>query len=324
MATIRDIAKAAGVGIGTVSRALNGNGYIDAQKKENIAEIARQLHYEPVKSVREKVEKSGMIGVILPDISQPFFGSFLRYVEAALFLRGYHVVVMNAIKHRERVSEAINLVHHNRLDGIILNTDVTKIELEKLKEIPVVSLECELGEDIPLVVSDHIKGGQWAAKLLFQCGCKNVVILSAKATTPVYARHRIEECQKYLVKKGIRVTIVESIGKQTSYQEVREIINHFLNTHPDMDGVFTDDIEAYYCLAQAKKRGIVVPRDLKIVGYDGNEITKMISPQITTIAQNTMELAETCADVICKRIEKEETDSIYMVPVKVRKGGTTE
>lgn len=87
------------------------------------------------------------------------------------------------------------------LDGLIINADVDKSDIERLRLIPAVSFECEMGEGIPLVASDHIKGGELAAKLLFRCGCKNVAILSIKATAPVYARRRITECQRLLKKR---------------------------------------------------------------------------------------------------------------------------
>ncbi|MCM1124004.1 MAG: substrate-binding domain-containing protein [Eubacterium sp.] len=97
-----------------------------------------------------------------------------------------------------------------------------------------------------------------------------------------------------------------------------------MNEHTDMDGIFTEDMEAYFCLVQAKKRGMQVPRDFKIVGYDGNTMSRFISPQVTTIAQNTKKLAETCVDVLSMRIEGKETEELYLVPVSLRKGGTTD
>lgn len=76
-------------------------------------------------------------------------------------------------------------------------------------------------------------------------------------------------------------------------------------------------------LGAGEKTRISIPRDLKIVGYDGNEITRLVSPQVTTIAQNTKKLAETCVDVLNKRISGLDTEDRYFVPVKIRIGGTT-
>lgn len=326
MATIKDVAKAAGVGTGTVSRALSGKGYVDSEKKKQIIKIAEQLEYDPsalLKRKNNKKVKSGLIGVVLPNSSQPFFGSFLWHVEQALEMHEYRTVIINVGGSSKKISDAIDLVDKHMLDGLIINADVDKSDIERLRLIPAVSFECEMGEGIPLVASDHIKGGELAAKLLFRCGCKNVAILSIKATAPVYARHRITECQRLLKKKGVKVTIVEHEGGSEEFHVMEEKINEYLNTHSEVDGIFTEDVKAYFCLVQAKKRGISIPRDLKIVGYDGNEITRLVSPQVTTIAQNTKKLAETCVDVLNKRISGLDTEDRYFVPVKIRMGGTT-
>lgn len=326
MVTIKDVAKAAGVGTGTVSRALSGKGYVDSEKKEHIIKIAEQLQYDPsvlLKRKRNKKIKSGFIGVVLPDSSQPFFGSFLWNVEKALQMYGYRTVIINS-RGTEQISDAIELVEKHVLDGLIINADVDSCDVERLRRIPVVSFESELGTGIPLVASDHVKGGQLAAKLLFRCGCKNIVILSIKSNTPVYARHRITECKKLLKKRGVKVTLIENTEDQLTFQMVEEMFNEFMNTRVKIDGIFTEDLEAYFCLVQAKKRGIVVPRDLKIVGYDGNDITRLVSPQVTTIVQNTKKLAETCVDVLNKRMEELDTEARYLVPVKIQMGGTIE
>lgn len=326
MVTIKDVAKAAGAGTGTVSRALSGNGYVAPEKKDHILKIAEQLKYDPsvlLKRKSNKKVKSGFVGVVLPNSSQPFFGSFLWHTEKALQMHGYRTVIINS-KENEQISEAIELVEKQMLDGLIINADVDSCDIERLRRIPVVSFESELGTGIPLVASDHVKGGQLAAKLLFRCGCKNIVILSVKSNTPVYARHRITECIQLLKKRGIKVTLIENTEEQVTFQMVEEMFNEFMNTRVKIDGIFTEDLEAYFCLVQAKKRGIVVPRDLKIVGYDGNDITRLVSPQVTTIAQNTKKLAETCVDVLNKRMEELDTEARYLVPVKIQTGGTTE
>jgi LacI family sucrose operon transcriptional repressor len=325
MTTIKDVAKAAQVGTGTVSRALSGNGYVASEKKKQIIKIAEQLKYDPTALLKRKnitKVKSGFIGVVLPNSSQPFFGSFLWYVEKALEMHDYRTVIINVGGSSKKISDAIDLVDKHMLDGLIVNADVDKRDIERLRSIPSVSFECEMGKGIPLVASDHIKGGELAAKLLFQGGCKNVAILSIKATTPVYARHRITECQRVLRKKGVKVTLVEREVTSIDIYVMEDMINEYLNTHSEVDGIFTEDVEAYFCLVQAKKRGISVPRDLKIVGYDGNEITRLVSPQVTTIAQNTKKLAETCVDVLNKRINGLDTEDRYLVPIKIRKGGT--
>ena len=328
MATIKDVAKAAGVGTGTVSRALSGKGYVDSEKKKQIIKIAEQLEYDPsalLKRKNNKKVKSGLIGVVLPNSSQPFFGSFLWHVEKALEMHEYRTVIINVGGSSKKISDAIDLVDKHMLDGLIINADVDKSDIERLRLIPAVSFECEMGEGIPLVASDHIKGGELAAKLLFRCGCKNVAILSIKATAPVYARRRITECQRLLKKKGVKVTIVEHEGGSEEFHVMEEKINEYLNTHSEVDGIFTEDVEAYFCLVQAKKRGISIPRDLKIVGYDGTYVSKYCNPPITTIYQDKKELAFKSSELLLNLINEETVDSKkdIIIPIKLIKRKTT-
>lgn len=324
MANIRDVAKAAGVGIGTVSRALNDSGYVDVGKKEKIKRIAKELNYKPSGLARSFVQKkSGLVGIVLPDVSFPFYGEFLKYAELELNNIGYKTLICNTLGVQKRVSDTLDLVEANNLDGIIINTDVTKEEIERMKRIPVVSFERVLAKEIPMVASDHIKGGQIAAKRLKDSGCKNVMILGARFATKVHAEKRIEECRKILEQSRIQVTVVEINGAFLSYPFIEEMISRYLDMYNRIDGIFTEDVEAYCCLMQAKKRGIHVPRDLKIVGYDGNEMTRMIDPQVTTIVQDVPLLARTCVEVLAKRIAKEKVDANYYIPVKLQQGGTT-
>lgn len=249
MATIKDVAKAAGVGTGTVSRALSGKGYVDSEKKKQIIKIAEQLEYDPsalLKRKNNKKVKSGLIGVVLPNSSQPFFGSFLWHVEKALEMHEYRTVIINVGGSSQKISDAIDLVDKHMLDGLIINADVDKSDIERLRLIPAVSFECEMGEGIPLVASDHIKGGELAAKLLFRCGCKNVAILSIKATAPVYARRRITECQRLLKKEdgildgGFGEKIARFYGasnmKVMNYGLKKEFLDRY-----DVDAVLKDN-----------------------------------------------------------------------------------
>ena len=324
MANIRDVARAAGVGIGTVSRALNDSGYVEAGKKEKIRRIAKELNYRPSELSRSFVQKkSGLVGIVLPDVAFPFYGAFLKYAELELNHIGYKTLVCNTLGVQKRVSDTLDLIEAGSLDGMIINTDVTREEIERMKGMPVVSFERVLAKEIPMVASDHMKGGQIAAKLLKENGCKNVMILGARFATKVHAENRIKECRRILEQSGIQVTAVEINGAFLSYPFIEEMISQYLDMYSRIDGIFTEDVEAYCCLMQAKKRGIYVPRDLKIVGYDGNEMTRMIDPQVTTIAQDVPLLARTCVEVLAKKIAKEKVDAHYYIPVKLVQGGTT-
>ena len=103
---------------------------------------------------------------------------------------------------------------------------------------------------------------------------------------------------------------------------MEDVVEQYMDLHQDLDAVFADDVCAYYSLLYAKRHGLRVPGDLKILGYDGNEITQLVSPRITTIAQDFSLLARTAARMIVKCINKEKVEMEKLIPVRLDEGGT--
>ncbi len=322
MATIRDIAREAGVSVGTASRAITGNGYVSDETKMLVLETAKKLHYSP-KEKSKNMKSTHSVGVVLPDISFPFYGTFLKYVEVELARHGYKTVVCNALGVQGRVSDMLDLLEKQELDGLILNADVTKDEISRMEKLPVVSFERLLGNKLPMVSSDHRQGGQLAAQELLNCGCKNVLLLMVKHGNRLFGDFRIQECQHILQKNGVRVTVAELSGAVMSFKIMKEQISEYLKLYSQTDGVFTDDVMAYCCLAETAAQGIRVPEQMRIVGYDGNEITQITSPQITTVVQDVPQLTRCCVDLLLRRMAGERTVEEIMVPVDFKRGGTT-
>jgi len=321
MATVRDIAAAAGVSVGTASRALTGNGYVSEDTRKLVLETAKQLGYTQ-REHRRPAASSKSVGVILPDITFPFYGAFLKYIEVELASLGYKTFVCNSLGIQDRVSEVLELLEKHELDGLILNADVTEAEIKRMEKLPVVSFERLLGNKIPMVSSDHIQGGRLAAKLLLDNGCKRVLLLTAKHANGLYGDLRISECAKILKAQGVTVTIAELSGAMLSYRYARGLASEFLSLYSQTDGIFTDDIAAYCCMFEAPRHGKEVPDRLKIVGYDGIEIMQLISPRITTIAQDVPQLTHACVDVLMKRMEHMEYPMQTLIPVSLQPGET--
>ena len=120
MPTIKDVAEKAGVGIATVSRAMNGTGYVSARSREKIETAIRELHYIPNERARNLSKKqTGIIGVLIPDFQTPFYASFLRQVEIELYNYGYRTMVCNTVKHSDREAAYVEMLDRNMLDGLI-------------------------------------------------------------------------------------------------------------------------------------------------------------------------------------------------------------
>ncbi|MCR4675268.1 MAG: substrate-binding domain-containing protein [Lachnospiraceae bacterium] len=317
--TLRDIAKETGIGLATVGRAMKDSGYVSLEKKEKILACAKELGYEA--SVAKQKDK--VVGVVLPDTSNFFYGSFLRHVELVLDKYGYRTMLFNTLGAKGRVTQAIELAEEGALSGLIINADMTAKEIKRLENLSVVSLERLLGEKIPMVSSAHKEGGQIAAKILLENRCNQVAIFTVHHKIPVYADIRIEECAKILKNHHVDVSIVELDSDMVTYTYIEEQMEAFLRNHREIDGIFSDDISAYFAVKIAIEMGKNIPRDFKVVGYDGSEITKLIRPNLTTIEQDMYELAKTSVKVLEDRINGKEVEEQYLIPVKEIRAGTT-
>ena len=117
--------------------------------------------------------------------------------------------------------------------------------------------------------------------------------------------------------------VVEYPVSNVTVHVVEQVVKQYMDIYHDVDGIFTEDVAAYACLQNARRLNIEVPRDLKIVGYDGNDLLKLSQPKITTIRQDVGKIASTCIAVMMERIVGNKVEKEYFVPIMVEKGGTT-
>ena len=209
MTNIKDVAIKAGVSVSTVSRVMNNRGYISQATKDKVFNAMKDLNYQPneiAKSLFKK--KSNIIGLILPDISTPFYAEETRYIEEELYKLGYKLMLCNAYNSSTREQEYINMLLRNQVDGIIIGSHTLKIEDYLNLNLPIVALDRYLGDDIPVVSADHMEGGKLAALELLNCGCTNILHFSgsSKVPTPSNDRHKsfndtLEERGDFIWKK---------------------------------------------------------------------------------------------------------------------------
>ena len=323
--TVKEIAERAGVGVGTASRALTGRGYVASDKQRRVLEIAQEMGYDNPKKRRKYIEKpfQKMIGVVLPDISYPFYASYLKYMEIELDMLGYRTMFCSSLGIAGRVSGMLNLLESGVLDGLVVSTDVTDEDIARMRKLPVVSYEALLGKDIPVIASDHVQGGRIAAELLIKNGCRQVMILGVKLSNETAAQRRLWTCREELERAGVRTSVIEASSDFTSLVSVEEIVRKYMGIYSQADGIFTEDLEALCCVRTAQFNGKSIPQDLKIVGYDGSETALLSTPEVTTIMQNVQEIAHITVNVLMKRINKEAVEGEYLIPVTLRRGGTT-
>lgn len=325
MVTVKEIAERAGVGVGTASRALTGKGYVAPEKQALVLKIAADLGYDNPKKRRNSIQRPRQkrIGVILPDISFPFYSSYLKFIEVELDTLGYKTMCSSSLGIAGRVSGMLDLLENGELDGLVVSADVTSEDIARMRKLPVVSYEALLGKEIPVVASDHAEGGRLAANLLIESRCSQVMILGIKPSSATAAQRRLWACKERLEEAGIHTVLIESNSDFTSITSIREVIHQYMGIYNRVDGIFTEDVEALCCIREAEEKGKLVPGDIKVVGYDGSETALLSTPEITTIVQNAQEIAHATVNVLMKRIAHEPVEQEYLIPVTLRRGGTT-
>ena len=326
VAGIKDVAKRAGVGVGTVSRVLNGSGYVADETKEKIEIAMRELNYIPNELARNLYrKKSGIIAVLVPNISNPFFAQFVECVEEELYLAGFKMMLCNTKKESNAESEYLDMLNRHIVDGVI--TGVHSLDVEEYKKIhkPIVALDRYLGEHIPVVSVDHKEGGRLAAETLIVNGCKRILhfIGNTNVESPYHERHY--EFERIMRKHDIQTTCYELECNRFDSQYYKEVVKDVFLKKIEFDGVFAVDRLAIECMNEVLRRYKKVPEDVKFVSYDGTYVTEMVEPQLTAVVQPIEGLAKESARLICKMVNngKKYKNKNIVLSVMLKKRGTT-
>ena len=325
MAGIKDVAKKAGVGVGTVSRMLNDSGYVADDTRKKIEIAMRELNYTPNELARNLYHKrTGIIAVLVPNVSHPFFSEFVNYAEAELYKIGYKMMLCNTKKADNAELEYLDMLNRHIVDGVI--TGVHSLNVEEYKKIrkPIVALDRYIGENIPVVAVNHKEGGRLAADTLIQNGCKKILHFkgSIVVESPYHERHF--EFDRIMKKNNIETLTYELEWNRFDSEYYRQVIHEISVKGMDFDGVFAVDRIAIECMNEAIRNHRKVPRDVKIVAYDGTFITELVEPQMTAVVQPIEKLAEESVRLLNDLIKgvKYKNKQI-MLEVTLRKGNTT-
>lgn len=320
MATMRDIAKKAGVGVGTVSRALSDTGYTAKTTRARILAAADEMGYDYENAGRIR-QKTVTVGILLPLLRHPFFAKMADCIETELCQRDYRSVVINNGNSGSYKTYGLEMLDENIINGLIC-LDSPPPDFAGRGDRAIVSMDRDWGPDVPLIHSDHAQGGRLAAEAFLKCGCKRIIqFIGGQLNPSFHSRHTVLE--QILRDNGCQVTSVHTPWNIMGYSYDRGTIRDYWNVIRDMDGCMTNDIGAMTCLSLALEKGIRVPEDLKIIGYDGTELTQLCQPTLSVVEQDFATLAKCCVDRIVELMEgTEPLEMDTSVPVIWKKGGT--
>ena len=210
MATLDDIAKLAGVSATTVSRVINNYGSLSEKTKTKVFSAMQELNYQPNSLARSlKGKKTQLIGVILPGVSNPFFGQMVQEIEDQLFKKGFKMILCNAGNDAQKERDYLRMLMANRVDGIIAGSHNLGIEEYQKVGLPIISFDRYLSDNVPIVSSDNYQGGQLAAQSLISSGSKNPQIITGSNRPNSPTNSRLTGFKDVLEKHDLSYNLIE-------------------------------------------------------------------------------------------------------------------
>ena len=270
--TMKDVAAKAGVSLGTVSKVIN-HITVGEKNRVKVEKAIQELGYEVNTYARGlKTQETKLITLIVPDTMNPFFAAFTQYVERTLYEHEYKLILCCANGIPEKEIGYLNLASQSKTDGIIALT-YTDVSSAIPARIPLVSFDRYFEDhDVPMIASDNFQGGYTGTKKLMELGCHHPVFIRFRSKFPSEADKRMEGYLSACQELGIRPDYLDQID---AIKE-REILEDFIQDHTDshgrltFDGVFANtDRQAYMVMKILKERGIRIPEDVQILGFDG-------------------------------------------------------
>ncbi|MBF0787914.1 MULTISPECIES: LacI family DNA-binding transcriptional regulator [unclassified Streptococcus] len=316
VAKLTDVAKLAGVSPTTVSRVINKKGYLSEKTIKKVTDAMRELGYKPNNFARGLQGKSAkLVGLIFPTISNLFYAELIEHLEKELFNRGYKAIICNSQHDSAKEREYLEMLTANQVDGIISGSHNLGIKDYDRVSAPIIAFDRNLSPSTPIVSSDNYSGGVLAAKTLEKAGCKQPVMITGNddSNSPT----------------GLRQTGFSSVFPQA---EIYHVSSDFSPVRKEMeirtilqtsraDGMFiSGDLTAILVWNIAQSLGLSVPKDLKLIGYDGTYFIESHYPQLTTIKQPLQDIAILMVDLLIQKIKGATLEPHYTLPISLLAG----
>jgi len=319
--TLTDVAARAGVSVTTVSRVLNDRGYLSEKVRSDVNRAIAELGYRPNEVARSLLGRgTHVVGLIVPTVADPFFGEFAAAVEENLADRGYRTLLCDSLRSVERETSSLELLLAHQVAGVITSTHNDDLGLYRTAGLPIVALDRRLGPGIPDVRSDNRAGAVLATEMLADAGYRRILFVTPRDDIRSARRSGHREV---LAARGLEESLL-AYGFGSSLDERRGLIEAALDDGGYDAAFCTDDVSALMAVEWARSRGVRVPDDFGVVGYDGSSAVRHLAPTLTTVLQPVDRLAAECVRIVMQRIDAPDADvpAETVLPVTLRRGAT--
>lgn len=305
--TIDDVARHAGVSAMTVSRVVNEKEEVSPVTRQRVQEAIDRLGYRPSDIARGLVTKrTGTLGLVIPDVSNPFFSEVARGAEHVAYAEGYNVFLCNTEEDTDRELAVLKSLEEKRVDGVVLcSSRLEKSELEAaVARHPAVVLvnRQSSGSNVSAVLIDDEAGGRMATQHLLETGHRAIGFLAGPPTSHS-GRQRDRGYGDALVAAGLPRDPDWTRHCSPTVEGGRETARELLSAHPGLTALFCyNDLVAVGALQACGHQGRHVPEDIAVVGCDDIPLAGLITPPLTTARGPRYELGERAMELLLRQI----------------------
>ncbi len=323
MVSLKDIAKACGVSVATVSKAINDHSDISRETKERIRETANQMGYRPNAAAQAlKTNRSNNIGVLFVDaansgLTHDYFNHVLDSFKRTAEDNGFDITFINGAKNSMNNMSYLSHAIYRGFDGVVIAcVDFSDPQVDELikSNIPVVTIDHLFNNRIA-VVSDNIRGMKDIVDYVYEMGHRKIAYVHGDESS--VTQSRLSSFYKTLEEHGIEVKddyVVSAPYRNTeaSFKATEKLLDL---PEPPTCILYPDDFAAFGGMNAIRQRGLKIPEDVSVVGYDGIEIARRISPILTTLVQDTEKIGSIAANKLINLINNPKSTLIEQIIV---------
>ncbi|OOF87446.1 HTH-type transcriptional repressor PurR [Rodentibacter ratti] len=322
MATIKDVAKMAGVSTTTVSHVINKTRFVAKETEEAVQHAIKTLKYSPSAVARSlKVNTTKSIGMIVTTSEAPYFAEIIHAVEEHCYRQGYSLFLCNTQNDPEKVKNHLEMLAKKRVDGLlVMCSEYTQTSLNLLANfstVPMVVMDWGPNGDTDIIDDNSFTGGYLATKHLIDCGHKEIGIIAGELTKTT-ARTRYEGFEKAMKDAGLIINKNWVMEGYFEPEDGYECMNKILTQTNLPTAVFCcNDVMALGAISAITEKGLRVPDDISIIGYDNIHSSRFYAPPLTTIHQSKSRLGAQAVNLLFERISQKDKDDLSQTQSRI-------
>lgn len=327
--TIYDIAQEANVSVATVSRVINNTAPVRQSTRTKIMDLIRKYQFQPNALARSLTKKeTGTIGIIVPNITNPFFPEVFAGIELEARDKGYTFLLCDSLGNYERESQYMNILREKQVDGIIfLGGRINLVEcnpvlieevVDTANRVPLVLVNGNLtGSHLHRVITDEVMGAEMATQHLIDLGHKDIAFIGGNDSMSTTAQ-KVRAFRKVMRANGYEVRKEWVLHADFTIEAGKLLMNQILELPNRPTAVFcVNDFTAVGAVKSATKAGVRIPQDMSIMGFDDIPLATAINPELSTIMQKTELLGRTSVQILHKLITKQKVKKLTVIEPEI-------